>query len=148
MHSLWDSYVTWQEHRVKCAVQISTHNTAQSFKEKFRPVWLNGWVFVYKLIGCGFESSCSHFIRWRFKFKFPKENLFWKRIPKRTAAIERFWNSCIFTYSDLWKCLLLQIAFTLYQQTTLQDFCPIILQPNQTPIQNLVKSLRCSDLRK
>ena len=22
--------------------------------------WLNGWVFVYKLSGCGFESSCSH----------------------------------------------------------------------------------------
>ena len=24
------------------------------------PVWLNGWVFVYKLYGCGFESRCSH----------------------------------------------------------------------------------------
>ena len=23
------------------------------------PVWLNGWVFVYELSGCGFESSCS-----------------------------------------------------------------------------------------
>ena len=29
--------------------------TAQSF----RPVWLNGWVFVYELSGCGFESSCN-----------------------------------------------------------------------------------------
>ena len=26
------------------------------------PVWLNGWVFVYKLSGCGFESRCSHLI--------------------------------------------------------------------------------------
>ena len=25
------------------------------------PVWLNVWVFVYELSGCGFESSCSHF---------------------------------------------------------------------------------------
>ena len=30
-----------------------------------KPVWLNGWVFVfgkfvYELSGCGFESSCSH----------------------------------------------------------------------------------------
>ena len=25
-----------------------------------QPVWLNGWVFVYDLSGCGFESSCSH----------------------------------------------------------------------------------------
>ena len=24
------------------------------------PVWLNGWVFVYELSGCGFESSCCH----------------------------------------------------------------------------------------
>ena len=24
------------------------------------PVWLNGWVFIYELCGCGFESRCSH----------------------------------------------------------------------------------------
>ena len=24
------------------------------------PVWPNGWVFVYELNGCGFESRCSH----------------------------------------------------------------------------------------
>ena len=24
------------------------------------PVWPNGWVFVYKLNGSGFESNCSH----------------------------------------------------------------------------------------
>ena len=24
-------------------------------------VWLNGWVFVYELCGCGFESRCCHF---------------------------------------------------------------------------------------
>ena len=23
-------------------------------------VWLNGWVFVYKLSGCGFKSRCCH----------------------------------------------------------------------------------------
>ena len=26
------------------------------------PVWLNGWVFVYELSGCGFESHCSHLL--------------------------------------------------------------------------------------
>ena len=25
------------------------------------PVLLNGWVFAYKLSGCGFESRCCHF---------------------------------------------------------------------------------------
>ena len=24
------------------------------------PVWLNDWVFVYKLSGCGFKFRCSH----------------------------------------------------------------------------------------
>ena len=24
------------------------------------PIWPNGWVFVYELSGCRFESSCSH----------------------------------------------------------------------------------------
>ena len=24
------------------------------------PVWLNGWVFVYELNACGFESRCCH----------------------------------------------------------------------------------------
>ena len=28
-----------------------------------RPVWLNGWVFVYELSGCGFESRCVHYDR-------------------------------------------------------------------------------------
>ena len=27
-------------------------------------VWLNDWVFVYELSGCGFEPSCSH-LKWR-----------------------------------------------------------------------------------
>ena len=30
------------------------------------PVWLNGWVFVYELNGCGFESRCSH-LNFRFR---------------------------------------------------------------------------------
>ena len=25
------------------------------------PVWLNGWVFVHEVSGCGFESSCSQY---------------------------------------------------------------------------------------
>ena len=29
------------------------------------PDWLNGWVFVYELSGCGFESRCSH-LNFRF----------------------------------------------------------------------------------
>ena len=31
LDSLWHAYVTWQQYTVKCTVQISTQNTAQSF---------------------------------------------------------------------------------------------------------------------
>ena len=32
-------------------------------------VWPNGWVFIYELNGCGFESSCSH-LNFRFRASF------------------------------------------------------------------------------
>ena len=38
----------------------NTHNT-------FDPVWPNGWVFIYKLSGCGFESI-SRVFSFRFLF--------------------------------------------------------------------------------
>ena len=30
------------------------------------PVWLNGWVFIYELSGCGFKSRCNH-LNFRFR---------------------------------------------------------------------------------
>ena len=30
-----------------------------------RTLWLNNWVFVYELSGCGFESRCFHLIYYR-----------------------------------------------------------------------------------
>ena len=40
--------------------------TATGTGTKFRPVWRNGWVFVYELSVCGFDSSCRHL---NFKFR-------------------------------------------------------------------------------
>ena len=54
--SLWHGFVTWSYHTVKWNVLIITHNAVQSF----RPVLLNGRVFVHELSGCGLESrSCK-----------------------------------------------------------------------------------------
>ena len=39
------------------------------------PVWLNDWVFVYELRGCGFESSCSErhpLSLFNFRYQFAK----------------------------------------------------------------------------
>ena len=42
----------WQDNNLQSnsTVQISAHKTAQSLMS----VWLNGWVFIYELSGCGF----------------------------------------------------------------------------------------------
>ena len=37
---------------------LKMQNESQLIK-LIRPVWLNGWVFVYELSCCGFESRCS-----------------------------------------------------------------------------------------
>ena len=37
----------------------------------FRSVWLNGWLLLYELRGCGFESRCSH-LNFRFRACFEK----------------------------------------------------------------------------
>ena len=40
------------------------------------PVWLNGWVLVYQLSGCGFESSYSHLNQSLFNTIFQSQNYF------------------------------------------------------------------------
>ena len=63
---------TWHDNNiqtVKCTAQISTHNTAQSF----RSVWLNGWVFPYELSGCEFEFRWDH--SWSFQLFSNKQKL-------------------------------------------------------------------------
>ena len=50
-------------------LQVSYKNTRAAFEfewdsdsnpQLLRPVWLNGYVLVYKLSGCEFESRCCH----------------------------------------------------------------------------------------
>ena len=57
MDSLWNTYVSWQGHTVKCTGQISTEKEHSSI---ICPVWRSSRVFVYELSGSGFEFSCSH----------------------------------------------------------------------------------------
>ena len=39
------------------------------------PVWLNGWVFVYEISGCGFESCCCH-LNFRYRTCF-EQGVLW-----------------------------------------------------------------------
>ena len=44
---------------------IAEDMTAMGLEPTTSPVWLNCWVFVYKLSGSGFESQCIH-LNFRF----------------------------------------------------------------------------------
>ena len=50
----------WINHDLRNCNGTRTHN--HLVRKPVRPVWLNGWVFVYELNGCGFESRCGHLI--------------------------------------------------------------------------------------
>ena len=54
---------------------LSSQKNTRTFRQPFMLVWLNGWVFVYKLCGWGFESSCSH-LNFRFRACF-KQGVLW-----------------------------------------------------------------------
>ena len=54
--SLWNRYV-WHD---KTYSQIHRTDKYSQHSSIIWSVWLNGWVFVYKLSGCGFEPCCSH----------------------------------------------------------------------------------------
>ena len=48
--SLWNAYMTWQEHTVKCTVQISSQNTAQWWLSIcLRTMWFWVWVQLQSL---------------------------------------------------------------------------------------------------
>ena len=50
--------------QMRCTDKHSQHSSS------IWSVWLNGWVFVYELSGCGFESRWSHLIfRYRVCFE-------------------------------------------------------------------------------
>ena len=54
---------TWHDKNIKSNYRTDKYSQQSSI---IWPVWLNGWVFVDELSGCGFESSCSH-LNFRFR---------------------------------------------------------------------------------
>ena len=72
-------YLTFKWHQRDSNPQpLGSWKNTQSFCQTEHlaiwPVWLNGWVFGYKLNGCGFESRCCH-LR---KSIFLKYSFFWR----------------------------------------------------------------------
>ena len=51
---IWTHNLLWHDtnSQMHCADKYSQHSSIIS------PVWLNGWMFVYKLSGYGFKSHC------------------------------------------------------------------------------------------
>ena len=65
--SLWNNFVTWQEHTVKCQMHTTDKYSEQS--SIIWPVSPNRWVFLYQLGDSGLESCCSH-LNFRFRYCF------------------------------------------------------------------------------
>ena len=66
--------ITWSDYKhhntLKALVCIAPNSRRRTDKYSqyssiIWPVWLNGWVFVCELSGCGLESRCSH-LNFRF----------------------------------------------------------------------------------
>ena len=76
---LWNECRMWSVDSIECGFTLErVRGMIRTYSQMHRtdkysqhssviwPVWLNGWVFVYELSGCEFESSCSH---WNFRFR-------------------------------------------------------------------------------
>ena len=61
---------------LSCLAQVSEWIYTQKFA--WMSVWLNGWVFIYELSGCGLESCCCHLNQLtshKFEMPDPSENV-------------------------------------------------------------------------
>ena len=61
------------------------------------PVWLNSWVFIYKLSSCGFVSLCSHLVQpiVIFFFRYLSLSLLHEK------NIKKILNSCFISLIDV-----------------------------------------------
>ena len=64
-YRVWIHSETWTLHDNNMSQMHRTDKYSQQ-SSIIWPVWLNGWVSVYELSGCGSESSCSH-LHFRFR---------------------------------------------------------------------------------
>ena len=56
--------IEYSQHSSITAQHIAQYNEYLQHSSIFWPVLQNGWVFIYKLSGCGFESCCCHLNFW------------------------------------------------------------------------------------
>ena len=77
--TLWNECRVWSVDSIECGFTLErVRGMIRTYSQMHRTdkysqhssviwqVWLNGWVFVYELSGCEFESSYSH---WNFRFR-------------------------------------------------------------------------------
>ena len=108
----WKVLCQWERnhnYRNLCSVLLF------SWRNKMTAVWLNDWVFIYKLSGCGFESCCSH-LNFRYRGCFERgvpwylgNNRVWIHPETRTWHSKNMQSrNAIFLVpmSHLWKSIL------------------------------------------
>ena len=86
----------WHDKKIQSNALYRKVLTTQ-LKHWRRPVWLNGWVFVYELSGCGFECSCSHLtLKWLGRVGRGGEGVNLPPPPpvvfQKMLLLQRWWN--------------------------------------------------------
>ena len=102
---------------IRTYIQMQHTNKYSQHSSITWPLWLNGWVFVYELSGCGFKSSCSHLnIRFRACFE--------QGVPWHTGNYRLYIHSETRTWHD--KNIQLSELITFFYSFTLFYFFSLL----------------------
>ena len=135
MDSLWNAYVSGQEHTVKCTVQINTENTAQSFG---RFGQMAEWSFTnYVVLGSNPAAVTVNFMLGKFEFYWffhglmiSEKNIDEKNIKWFTRSCNLMCRSLVFAKKDLCFERHLMCFVSLY----LPRSCLVLVACNKTNI--------------
>ena len=141
MDSLWNAYVSGQEHTVKCTVQINTENTAQSFG---RFGQMAEWSFTnYVVLGSNPAAVTVNFMLGKFEFYWffhgliiSEKNINENDVKWFTRSCNLICHSSVFTRKTcfdrnlLWFCSLYLprscLVLVVYNKTNIPCLCCLI----------------------
>ena len=115
---------TWRYLKLKWLQRDLNPQQLSSQRNTQGPVLVNGWVFVYNLSGCGFESRCSHIgnsyskIRVRKKVPVLRDSdsvrWLWKsryHLQDKLRVVVFFF--ALLTYQGIYNCRIIVLLFML-----------------------------------
>ena len=108
---------------LKCVCDMVTTYSQMHCTDKYSqhssiilPVWVNGWVFVYKLSGSGFESHCCHSSLFVIKL------ITWISIFKHNFVFFYIYQKIYLGRFNKWYLLIFSFLSDIHHSRTLYHF--------------------------